>query len=264
MAAPSIEDIFNIGASVLGSTVNDANNCISITTGDAVINEVTGPKTQFWQQFGFASRPALAAPGIGAAQTINISRANGDIAIAGRDLRDASIYGKLGPGDTCVYGTGATGLGQARIYANGNDGSVTLSTTADAKDGGMKNTDSGVGVYFRVDTDKLSFQSPWGWFTFDQSGFHLRTSSGGGFDVLNMPASLAAFGGNNQIKFTASQITLNAPSVFLGPSPTSGGLGYMPAAYGVVPGPAGVPILGVGVGAVTIAASSSTKVYVGI
>ena len=264
MPAPSIEDIFNIGASIMGSSVNDKNNTISMTTGDAVIKEITGPKTQFWQHCGFASRPALAAPGIGAAQSINIVRANGDISIASRDLRDQQIYGNLGPGDTCVYGTGATGLGQARVMVSGNDGSVTLSTTTDGSNGVGKNTDAGVGVYLRIDTDKLQFTAPWGSLVFDRTGFHIKTSSGAGFDLINMPASLVAFGGNCQAKITASQITMDAPTVFLGPSVTNGGSAYMPAVYGVVPGPVGTPILGVGVGAVTVAASASTKVYLAI
>lgn len=264
MGSPNIEDLFNFGASIMGSVVNEKNNTISVTTGDAIIGEVTGPSTQLWQNCGFASRPAMAAPGLGSAESINIVRANGDISIATRDLRDQAIYGNLGPGDTCVYGTGATGLGQARVYVNGNDGSVTISTTADSQSGGAKNTDTGVGVYLRIDTDKLQFTAPWGSLVFDRSGFHLKTASGAGFDLINMPASLVAFGGNCQAKITASQITMDAPSVFLGPSPTSGGVGYLPSVYGIVPGPAGTPVLGVGVGAVTVAASASTKVFIGI
>lgn len=263
MSDSNSADIFNIGASVMGSTVNEANNTVSLTTGDAVIGEVTGPKTQCWQQFGFASRPAMAAPGLGSAQTINIIRPNGDIAIAGRDLRDQSIYGNLSNGDTCVYGTGAAGLGQARVYVNGNNGSITLYTTGDGPDGGMANTDSGVGVYLRVAPDRLSFMAPWGKLVFDASGFHVQTLTGAAFNLsnVNLPAPI---GGFNSARITASSITLDAPNVCLGPSPTAGGvLGYMPAVFGILPPAAPfIPLLGVGVGAVTVAAASSTKIFI--
>lgn len=263
MASPNLEDLFNVGASIMGSNVNDKNNTISITTGDAVIKETTGRKTQFWQQVGFASRPALAAPGLGAAQTVNIVRANGDISIATRDLRDHAIYGNLSHGDTCVYGTGATGLGQARVYVNGNNGSITLYTTADGPDGGMANTDSGVGVYFRISPQGMTFKSPFGNMTFDASGFHVQTITGAAIDLanVNLPPPI---GGFNSARITASSIILDAPNVCLGPSPTAGGvLGYMPAVFGILPPAAPlIPILGVGVGAVTVAAASSTKIFI--
>jgi hypothetical protein len=257
------EDIFNVGASVMGSIVNDSNNTISLITGDAIIKETTSRNTQCWQQFGFASRPALAAPGLGSAQTINIIRPNGDLAIAGRDLRDQAIYGNLSHGDTCVYGTGATGLGQARVYVNGNNGSITLYTTTDAPDGGLANTDSGVGVYFKISPQGMTFKSPFGNMTFDASGFHVQTITGAAIDLanVNLPAPI---GGFNSARITASSIILDAPNVCLGPSPTAGGvLGYMPAVFGILPPAAPlIPILGVGVGAVTVAAASSTKIFI--
>lgn len=262
MASPNLEDIFNIGASIMGSNINGKNNTVSITTGDAVIKETTGPKTQFWQQVGFASRPALAAPGVGAAQSINIVRANGDISIATRDLRDQAIYGNLSAGETCIYASGTDGEGQARIALK-KDGSVTLSTTTDSPDGGIRNTDTGVGVYLRIDPDRFSFVAPWGKLIFDASGFHVQTISGASFDLsnVNLPAPI---GGVNSARITASSITFDAPNVCLGPSPTSGGvLGYMPAVFGILPPAAPlVPILGVGVGAVTVAAASSTKIFI--
>lgn len=264
MSAPNLEDIFLIGASVLGSTVNDSNNTISMTTGDAVTGETTGPKVQMWQNFGFASRPALAEPGIGSAQTINIVRANGDIAIAGRDLRDQAIYGNLGPGETCIYATGpvASMPGQARLSLKA-DGSVTMSTTGDSNISGVgANTAGGPGVQLQISPDKLSFTAPWGALVFDKTGFHIRTNAGAGFDLSNIPTTLAV-SGTTMARISASNITLNAPTVCLGPDALSGGSTYLPAVFGILPATfPNTPILGVGVGAVTVAAMGSTKVLI--
>jgi hypothetical protein len=266
MAVPNLEDLFEFGTSVMGSVVNESNNCISITTGDSIIGEVTGSSTQMWQQFGFASRPALAAPGLGSAQTINIVRANGNVAISGRDLRDANIYGHLGPGDTCVYGTGATGLGQARVICNGNDGSVTLSTTTDSMSGsGKANTESGDGCYLRVDTQGLTIMTPWGYIKLGQEGFSIKLANGSGLQMLNLPAALATMG-TSQIKLFASTITLDSPTVMLGPSMSNGGtFGYFPVVGNLNPAlPTPSPVIGVGVGAVTVPITGSSKVFVSL
>jgi hypothetical protein len=262
MSVPDLSTLFTV-TSIMGTVSNPQNNNISATTGDAVSGEVSGPSTQMWQHVGFASKPAFPQPGIASAQSLNLVRANGDISIASKDLRDNDIYGNLGPGETCLYARGPLNEGMARVSLKA-DGSVTLSTTTEPVGGiaGMSNSDSGVGVYLRIDPDRLSFIAPWGKLIFDKSGFHVQTQTGASIDLSNISIPL---GGVNMCRINASSVIIDSPTISLGPSPTNGGIGYMNAVYGLIPPPApSIPILGVGVGAITIAASSSTKVLIGI
>ncbi len=268
------DDIFQ-PSSIMGTAINPANNTISLITGFAVSNNTIGPTVQLWQQSGIASIPALPEPGIGSAESINLIRSTGDISIATRDLRNQSIYGNLNPGEVCLYATGpvASMPGQARVILKG-DGSVTLFTTADTiGPGGVNiptgNTSSGPGIYFTLGPKGLVFSSPFGGFVFDVTGFHVKTVSGCSLDMSNL--SSIPVGGLpgmvNSIQLTSSMTTINSNLVNLGPSLTSGGLGYFPAVTSIIPpGPVpGVPpMIGVGVGAVVLPTVQSGKVNIAI
>ncbi len=202
-AAPNLEDIFNIGASILGSTKNPQNNTISIQTGDAVIKEVIGPKTQFWQQIGFASQPALAQPGKGSAQSICIARANGDICFATRDLRDQKIYGNLTAGETCIYASGPHNTGTSRsIYKD--DGSIATITHLLQKG----NSSSGLPILIQLSSEnKINIAAA------DKAAISLDDSG-----IKFVTTGTINLGSTGAMALIGSTMALNAGSVTLGAS----------------------------------------------
>lgn len=229
MAAVSLDDLFTLGADVLGTSLT-AQGTILCQTGDVVGSQVSGDNTEFWQHIGFASLPSLPEPGKVACQVLAINSGSNDIAFASRDIRTSSIYGNLQPGETTLYACGPQGTGQAKVLLK-QDGAVTLYTTE-------TNKSDGAGVYLRLAPDKLEFHAPWGRLVFDAAGLHIETQNGGYFDLSNttylgtMPGSMCTI--------AASTVTIDAPMVFLGPSDvaTSGvptGGGYAAATANALP-----------------------------
>jgi hypothetical protein len=207
--APRPEDRFDVGADILGSTI-DAFGTVTIQTGDVVAAEVISNSAAWWQQVGFVSRPAAAQAGVAAAQVVTIKQGTTDVAIASRDPRGQAIYGNLGPGDTCVYAPGPTGNGQACVQVKGS-GAVTLYTTDD-------NTSEGNGVYLRVDPTKLAFVAPWGSLVFDASGLHVKTANGARIDLggVAAPGPLSSLI-PSYARITAGMVTLDSAACMLGP-----------------------------------------------
>lgn len=253
MAATNLEGLFEIGIDVISTTLMDDGTLISVT-GD-VLNPKKAPvddTTELWGLFGFASRPTKAVQGQNAAQMITIKQADRDIGIAYRDLRAQPIYGNLGEGESMMFATGANGFASGRIACKA-DGSVNLYTT----DTG---TLDGIGSLFQHSPSGLRYQSKYGSMIFDETGFHIITSSGGRLDVGGMAGGIPSM--TSMARLSASLITLDGPTVSLGPSAANGGLGSFPIMYGFVPGPKFTPVLGAGIGAVTTFASASTCVLV--
>lgn len=107
----------------------------------------------------------------------------------------------------------ATGGGEASVIVK-SDGSITLHTTAD-------NTPTGRSVFLRLTKSALQFVAPWGKLIFDESGFHLKTTSGGcrmdmgGISIPLVPQAITdAISG--YISLTAPTIRAKGGSVFLG------------------------------------------------
>lgn len=127
MPANSFSSIIKIGEDVLGTSIGAVKNMISAQLGDSVNGDVESDNAEWWQHVGFASRPSKANPGESGCQVLAIEESDYDICFASRDTRVASIYGSLGPGETCIYAGGPDGKGTGRILLK-NDGSTeTLS-----------------------------------------------------------------------------------------------------------------------------------------
>lgn len=256
MPATSLSSLLIIGKDILGTQLNTRGS-ISAQIGDSVTGDAESNDCAYWQQVGFASRPSDAQSGKSSAQCLAFEQGDRDIIFATKDIRGQEIYGNLSAGETVMYAPGADGEGQAKVSLKG-DGSVTLFTTDD-------NTSDGNGVYLRLDKNALSFIAPWGRMVFDKTGFHVEIQNGASLDLsgVNLPGPLA--GMSSSAKISASIISVDGPSVLLGPSTLNGGSAFMAAAYGLLPPVApGIPILGAGVGAVTVAAASSQHVLVAI
>lgn len=254
MAGNSLTDIFDIGCDVLATEIAD-NGSLTAQTGDVISNEVTSDQAEIWGCLGLASRPAKPVAGKSSAQCIKINGGDRDACIAWRDTRGQDIYGNLGPGDTVLYAPGPEGEGQAKVCLKG-DGAITIHTTND-------NTESGKGVYLRLDPNKLEFRAPWGRITFDASGFTVLCANGAKFNLGGVtPAFGAACGLTSYCNISAQTINCNG-ICNLGPSMAEGGLAKMPAMVSLIPPVAPfVPGLGVGMGAVTLFQTASTHVFI--
>lgn len=127
MAVKQLEDIYDHGSDVLGTT-QDTQGTITVQLGDAVAGEVSCDNAEWWQHVGFASRPAKAEQGAPACQAVSLNGGRNDQVIATRDLRGSGIYGTLNEGEVCVYASGPTnkGTGQILLQDDGTNATITI------------------------------------------------------------------------------------------------------------------------------------------
>lgn len=121
MPIVQLDDLFESGADVLGTTQTDQGTLMA-QTGDVVNEFVSSDNVEIWGPPGFASRPAKARSGKDAAQALTITQGSNDIIIAFRDIRASGLIGELGPGETSVYAPGPANTSSCRILLQ-NDGS---------------------------------------------------------------------------------------------------------------------------------------------
>lgn len=224
---------------------------VRVSIGDNQTGVGFQSSTSVWGVDGFCSAPD-APDANGTCEALFVRNGDEKIVIGRRDRRIDAKSGNLQPGDKAIITSGAS-----RVVVKKSDNSVVLYTT---DNGG----DDGNGVYLKLAGNKLEFRAPWGRLTFDASGLHISTVHGATFDMgglSGIPAPLSAL--STYVHANAATCSLRAPTVLLGPSAKQGGGAFLGVVYGELPPTAiGVPILGVGVGAVTIAAAASTHVYV--
>jgi hypothetical protein len=198
--------LFQVGVDILTTTVSKATNKILAQTGH-VVGEVTdADNVEWWQHYGFFSRPPKSQKGKQAAQAIVMRRPERDVAFASQDLRGLELYGNADHGEAGIYSAGEDGNGQARVLCK-KDGSINCYTTHD-------NTASGRSVCLRIAPDGLTFTSPWGSLRFDRTGFHVNTASGASFNLGGMaglPAPFDTFGSyarvNADVVQTSSKVS---------------------------------------------------------
>ena len=144
MPYSSIGDLFQIGIHVLKTTISATTKKILAQTGNVNGEGLTeSDGVEWWQHYGFASRPPKPVAGKEAPQAIVVRQGTIDAAIASQDLRGLEIYGNLAEGETCIYATGEDGEGQARTLYKKN-GSITHYTR-------KGNTSGGTGMMFQLD-----------------------------------------------------------------------------------------------------------------
>jgi hypothetical protein len=223
-------DILN---TVLGASPSSPTGTILAQTGDVLKGSVDSTNSEWWQHVGLASRPSNPVAGQIACQGISLRQADRDVVICSRDVRTNQIYGNLAPGETCIFAAGSDGNAQGRVMLKA-DGSVTLYTTDD-------NTPTGQAVYFRIHPTKgLTFVAPWGTFTFDQTGLHVKHQSGFGIDggsIGGLPAPFSAL--SSYLTMTAATAKLDGAQIYLGNGPVYGlvtwGLGSNPLTMPGIP-----------------------------
>jgi len=246
------------GLQVLNVSTSSTTASALVTLGDHLNGISESDSAQWVQHVGFCSLPSNpqqagtiptdgTAPPWASTTEVGVFRGGQrDFVFASRDVNSQAAYGNLGPGEFSVYAAGSDGKSQGKVFGK-DDGSVTVYTTDD-------NTSTGSGVYLRVDPSTgLTFVSPWGTMSLGPSGFHVVMSGGSAFHL----GGLGAGPTQSYCNINSGTIGLTAPSVTLGIAP------IFPLAYGYIPAAApGIPILGEGVGAVTVNASTSTSVLV--
>lgn len=209
---PSLSSIVAIGVDILNAARDAVTSTVLFQTGDVITSQVESDRVESWQHAGFCSMPSNPIPGKSACQGIVWKRGDIDVCTNTRDTRGQEIAGTLAPGETCLYGSGADGNSQGRVLIKDNGG-VTLFTTDD-------NTATGKAVALSVAPTGMKFTAPWGSFTFDATGFHLKTKAGPRIDMggINIPGLPAALTGplSSYITLTAGVIKNAAANVFNG------------------------------------------------
>lgn len=250
----SVLNAFSVGLDVLATSVDQATNAITATLGDSTGGATDGEGAEFMFPPGLAAVPAPPTPGSPSAQAFTFRQGDRDIILGIRDARAAAMYGNLKPGEAALYAT----VGAARVLVKA-DGSVTLYTTHN------NTNDSGKATFLRIGPGDvgLQFVAPFGTFAFDPTGLHIRHASGAKMSmgpIGGLPGPLAIFG--SQFQVSASLCKVAGSLTLLGASATGN---YNPATYGLAENPLtmpGVPIVGLGVGVVTLNLFTSSSVRV--
>lgn len=196
-------NLLQIGIDVLTTTVSKATNKILAQVGNVVGEVSENDNVEWWQHYGFFSRPPKPEKGKKAAQAIVVDRGGRSAAIASQDQRGLELYGNADHGEAGIYSAGEDGKGQARVLCK-KDGSVNIYTTHD-------NTDQGRAVYLRVAPDGFSFVAPWGTLKFDPTGLHALHSSGASINlggIAGLPAPLDQI--SSYVKMSAGVIQQEA------------------------------------------------------
>jgi hypothetical protein len=166
--------LFDIGKDILTTYLSKATNVILAQIGDSTLSTPDSDAAEWWQQTGFASRPAKPSKGNASCQCISIKNGDRDCIIATRDTRDASIYGALKDGETCIWASG----GVARTFWKAN-GSITRYTEAS----------DGTSITDVLSPNGWVLTTPWGQLSLTASG--LIFSVEGGCALTMTPEGIA-------------------------------------------------------------------------
>jgi hypothetical protein len=163
------------------------------------------------QQVGICSRPANPEKGKQSARALVLCSGGHDAAIASEDERGLTIYGNLGPGETCLYAVGEDGTAQARILLKG-DGSINIFTKEDNDSSG-----AGMGIFVNAD-GSINIAS--------HNGAAVMLTSDGDVRVFNASGGI-------QVKADGSiKLASGAKVEISGASITMGGPTALPVAIG--------------------------------
>lgn len=194
--------LLNIGFDVMAVVLDKVTHAIVAQIGDSTNAVVDSDRAEWWQHTGFASMPAAPTQGAASCQGIAIKHSDRDMVIASRDLRAASIYGNLKPGETCVYA--ATGAARTLYKANG---SVVDYTTSD-------NTAGGTSISAALSPTGYSLVTPWGAITINSNGI---TLTAGQASLTLTPDGVATLAGT-QVEVAGSVAAIQGTvGTFIGP-----------------------------------------------
>jgi len=227
------------GVDILATALDATTNVISAQLGDALAGIATSHSAEWIQHVGFASRPAKAVPGQGAAQAWVITASDRDLVFASRDTRGSTIYGNLKEGECCVYAPAS----MARTLYKA-DGSITHLTTYD-------NTATGASCTMAFTGAGVKMVWPWGSLEFSEAnGLVMNHAKSGAAMALGPVAGLPAPFDVIKSTFSVSAgfAEVAAPLVNIGIAPFSNAAGVQTAVIPAASPPNAVasPIIGSG------------------
>jgi hypothetical protein len=205
MSATFLPDSFQI-VHVLGTELVDKTKKILTKIGSVTgEGQTDSDKVEWWQQVGFASRPAKPNKDkeeAAGALVLRIGRY--EIAFASQDNRTNAIYGALADGETCMFGGGEDGKSQGRVLIKKN-GSVNIYTRAG-------NAEDGDGMLFQMDAenDTIRCVNSKGYgFIIDGDGF--KAFAGGSGSCLTLDKSgKCSLVGTGQAQVDGSTVLLGS------------------------------------------------------
>jgi phage gp45-like len=202
--AMDLSGLIQVGFDVLTTTVNATTKKITAQLGSVVGKTTDTDNAEWWQHYGFASRPPKPEAGKEAAQAVVVRMGDHDIVLASQDLRGLELYGALDHGETCIYAAGSDGKGQARVLLK-KDGSINIYT----KEG---NTSGGAGVALMLRADgSVSIATPSkAALLIEADGSIKLFNSSGGIQVKADGSVKVASGG--KVEISGASITMGGPT----------------------------------------------------
>lgn len=172
MKPSTIDGLIDVGLDILSTAVNAATKRIIAQLGGIAKEAADTDGAEWWQHVGFASRPPNPKAGKQAAQAVVVKTSDRDIVIGSVDQRGLTLYGNLGPGETCIYAAGEDGTGQARVLLKKN-GSISLYTR-------VGNKPDGAGMILQIDAENDA----------------IRITNGAGYGLIIDKDGVRAFAGS--------------------------------------------------------------------
>jgi hypothetical protein len=180
MAAIDLRGLIQAGFDILTTAVDQATRKITAQLGSVVGKTTDTDNAEWWQHYGFASRPPKPEAGKQAAQGVVVRMGDHDIVIASQDMRGLELYGSLDHGEVCIYAAGEDGAAQGRVLLK-KDGSVSLFTK-------RGNAAGGTGMLIQLDA----------------AGNAIRLLNASGHGVIIDEEGVAVTAGDAALKLTAN------------------------------------------------------------
>lgn len=220
MKPPSISGIVEVGLDILSASVSQATKRILVQTGDVVSDSVETDGAEWVQHVGIASLPPNPLPGKKAAQAVVLKTSDRDVVIGSVDERGLTLYGNLGPGETCVYAAGEDGEAQARILLK-KDGSINAYTR-------KGNTPDGAGMIVQLDAQNGAIR------LINDKGYGIIIDADGVM-ITSGDAALTLTGSGDATLVGKGKAQVDGQSVVLGSNPA-----MTPGLFSALKGPTGI------------------------
>ncbi len=181
--AMDLSGLIQVGFDVLTTTVDKTTKKITAQLGSVTGKTTDTDGAEWWQHYGFASRPPKPKSGKEAAQAVVVRMGDHDVVIASQDLRGLALYGNLDHGETAIYAAGEDGKGQARILLK-KDGSVSMYTLQGNAEGGSSCTIQ------LLASGEINLASPLGGVSIKDGKITLLSAAGAGVELSSSGVNL--------------------------------------------------------------------------
>lgn len=183
----------------------------SAQLGDVETEAVIGLDADVLGPAGLASRPSKPnADTKEAAQALVFKTGTRDVVLGIKDARNASIYGGITEGETCLFASGPEGEGTGRVLMkdSGDSASITLLLQKDNDSAGLPiilqlKSDGSLNIAL---ADKVAVNM-------NADGINMAATNG----TLSSSVSITP----TEINLVSTKININGQGVLIGPAPTA-------------------------------------------